>query len=250
MICRLQLFPVQRCEVRTNGFEAGTATRVAQGFQLALCPNLKPIIPLIQLIAENPVFPALDSVSSVPVYSLVIPILWRWGGRVFQAQELEVSRWVQFALPSHLWLLPVTVCCQHWSSRRCPKAQKKPHTTMLWLRWECVVFGNPIAIYLSWVKWNYSPRLTLLGTMTSQKSPCMRKPPSMQAKLQRETGSVERGPLGTGALVYGPFVFDILSWGILLRFIKELHSKGRLYKNVLMSSYRWKLVPAPEPYRI
>lgn len=89
VICRLQLFPEQPGEVRTNGFEAGTATRVAQGFQLALCPNLKPIIPLIQLIAENPLFPALDLVSSVPVHSLVIPILWRWGGRVFQAQELR-----------------------------------------------------------------------------------------------------------------------------------------------------------------
>lgn len=247
MICRLRLFPEQRCEVRTNGFEAGTGTRVAQGCQLASCPNLKPISPLIQLIAEDPVFPASDSVSFVP---LSFPFYGVEEVGSSKPRNSEASRWAQFALPSHLWLLPVTVRCQRWSSRRCPEAQKEPRTTMLWLGWGYVVFGNPIAIYLSWVKCGYSPRLTLLGTMTSRKSPCVRKPPSMQTKLQSETGSAERGPLGTGASVYGPFMFDILSWGILLRFIKELHSKGRLYKNVLMSSYRWKLLPAPEPSRI
>lgn len=60
-----------------NGVEAGTGISVAQGCQLAPCPNLKPIIPLIQLVAEDPVFLALDAVSSVPTHSLVIHILWR-----------------------------------------------------------------------------------------------------------------------------------------------------------------------------
>lgn len=40
----------------------------------------------------------------------------------------------------------------------------------------------------------------------------------------------------------GCFMLDILSWGTLLKFIKELRSKGRAYKNVLMSFYRRRLV--------
>lgn len=89
MICRLRLFPEQRCEVRTNGFEAGTGTRVAQGCQLASCPNLKPISPLIQLIAEDPVFPASDSVSFVPLSFPCHSHFMALGGWVFQAQELR-----------------------------------------------------------------------------------------------------------------------------------------------------------------
>lgn len=180
-----------------NGFEAGTGTRDAQGCQRAPCPNLKPIIPLIQLIAEDPVFPALDSVSSVPTHSLVIHILWHWGGRVFQAQELRsqsVGSVCTAKSPlaasrdcplSALVLLTV-----------CPEVRKESRTTMLWLGWGCMVFGNPIAIYLSWVQWDYSPRLALLGIMTSRKSPCVRKPPSMQAKLQREAGAGRTRPAG------------------------------------------------------
>lgn len=127
-----------------NGFEAGTGTRAAQGCQLAPCPNLKPIIPLIQLIAEDPVFPALDSVSSVPTHSLVIHILWRWGGQAFQAQELgsqsvgSVCTAKSPLAASHDCPLSALVLLTV-----CSEAQKEPRTTMLWLDGGAWYLGTP-----------------------------------------------------------------------------------------------------------
>lgn len=44
-----------------------------------------------------------------------------------------------------------------------------------------------------------------------------------------------------GLCFMGGLMFDILSWGTLFRFIEELRSKGRPYKNVLMSFHGWRL---------